>query len=157
VVSEFIIHCNQLSTTLKLATVAASCFQHSLLPMASGAKIALMFALMAAMAMAAQAGSHTVSCTNNYCKPITVNGVVIGVGLTVDVLVDATLTVEAENILGKVVTSSCSCPSYVTGVELLVLLDLIGDLQVNVTACILPGIVGTILGILNLDLAVCLL
>ena len=148
--------CNQLSTALKLATVAAFCFQHSLLPMASGAKIAFMFALMAAMVVAAQAGTHYVSCTNNYCKPITVNGVVIGVGLTVDVLVDdvlKTLTCAVKNILGEVAVGTCGCPPQVTAVSIL---GLGVDLVVKVTACTLPSLLDTILLDLNLNLAVCL-
>ena len=129
--------------------------------MASGAKLALMSALMITMVMAVQAGSHSVSCTNKYCKPITVNGVVIGVGLTVDVLVDdvlKTLTCTLKNILGEVVIGTCNCPSAVTGVELLGL-EVLGvgvDLVVEVTACTLPSLLGTTLASLNLDLAVCL-
>jgi hypothetical protein len=124
--------------------------------MASGAKTALMLALMIAMVMAVQAGSHSVACTNNYCKPITVNGVVIGVGLTLDVLVDdvlKTLTCTLNNLLGEVVIGTCSCPSTVTGVELL---GVGVDLVVEVTACTLPSLLDTILASINLNLAVCL-
>ena len=124
--------------------------------MASGAKIALMWALMITMVMAVQAGSHPVSCTNKYCKPITVNGIVVGVGLTVDVLVDdvlKTLTCTLKNILGEVVIGTCNCPSAVTGVELL---GLGVNLVVEVTACTVPSLLDTILGTLALDLAVCL-
>ena len=130
--------------------------------MASGAKIALMFAFMATMAMAAQAGTHKVSCTNNYCKPVTVNGILIGVNLTVDVLVEdvlGILTCEVENVLGKVAVGSCGCPPQVTAVELLGLLVELGlavDLQVEVIACTLPSLLHSILGNLTLDLAVCL-
>jgi hypothetical protein len=81
--------------------------------MASGMKIALMFSLMAAMAMAVQAGSRNVSCTNKYCLPIMVNNVTIGVGLTLKVLVDdvaGILTCAVPDIHGHVVVSECSCP-----------------------------------------------
>jgi hypothetical protein len=124
--------------------------------MASGAKTALMFMLMIAMAMAVQAGSHKVSCTNNYCKPITVNGVVIGVGLTVDVLVDdvlQTLTCAVPDILGHVVVSTCGCPSTVTAVGVITLGV---GLAVDVTACTLQSLLGSILGKISLDLAICL-
>ena len=127
--------------------------------MASGAKIALIFAFMATMAMAAQAGTHKVSCKNNYCKPIKVNGIVIGVNATVDVFINETLTFEVENVLGKVAKGSCGCPLQVTAVELLGLLaelELGLDLEVKVTACTLPLLLGKILGILKLDLALCL-
>ena len=124
--------------------------------MASGAKTALMFTLMIAMAMAVQAGSHKVACKNNYCKPITVNGVVIGVGLTVDVLVDdvlQTLTCAVPDLLGNVIVSTCGCPSQVTAVGVITL----GlDIAVNVTACTLPSLLGSILGLLKLNLAICL-
>lgn len=154
--SEFIIHCNQFSTALILATIAASYFQHSLHPMASGAKTALVFMLMAAMAMAAQATSHHVSCKNEYCKPIKVNGVVIDVGVTATVLVDnvlQTLTCEVPDILGNVVVSTCTCPSEVTAVAV-VALDL--DIVVKVIACTLQSLLGTILATIKLTLAVCL-
>ena len=124
--------------------------------MASSVKIALMFALMAIMAMATQAGSHNVSCTNNYCKPITVNGVVIGVGLTLDILIDnglGILVCEVENILGKVVVGSCNCPSQVTSV---VILEVGGDLVVEVTTSMMPSPLDSILCKLILDVAVCL-
>jgi hypothetical protein len=78
--------------------------------MASGAKTALMFALTIAMVMAIQAGNHNVSCTNHYCKHITVNDIVIGTGLTVGILVDdvfETLACAMLDILGKVVVSTC--------------------------------------------------
>jgi hypothetical protein len=83
--------------------------------MASGMKIVFMFALMATMAMAVQAGSRNVSCTNEYCYPIVVNGVVIRAGLTLEVLVDddlQTLTCAVPDILGNLVVRQCSCPSY---------------------------------------------
>jgi hypothetical protein len=83
--------------------------------MASGMKIAFMFALMASMAMAVQAGFRNVSCTNEYCYPIVVNGIVIGAGLTLEVLVDddlQTLTCAVPDIHGHVIVSKCSCPSY---------------------------------------------
>ena len=131
--------------------------------MASGAKTALMLALMVAMAVAVQAGSHTVSCTNNYCKPVTVNGIVVGVGATVDVLVDdvlLSLTCLVDNLLGNLVSGSCGCPSGVTGVTLSGVLDeLLGvgvDLVVTVTSCTVPSLLGTILASLHLNLAICL-
>ena len=112
--------------------------------MASGAKTALMFALMAAMAVAAQVGSHNVSCTNHYGKPVTVNGVVIGVSLTVNVHVDdvlESLTCVVPDILGEVVVETCSCPSNVTAVTLV---ELDGNFVVEamavctLTLCPLP-------------------
>jgi hypothetical protein len=81
--------------------------------MASGMKITFMFALMAAMAMAVQAGFRNVSCTNEYCYPIVVNGIVIGPGLTLEVLVDdvlQTLTCAVPDIHGHVVVSKCNSP-----------------------------------------------
>ena len=124
--------------------------------MASGAKLAFMFALMAAMVVAAQAGTHSVSCTNNYCKPITVNGVVIGVGLTVNVHVDdvlKTLKCTLNNILGEVVVGTCGCPSQVTAVSIL---GLGVDLVVKVTGSTLTSLLDTNLLDLNLNLSVCL-
>ena len=111
----------ELCTALKLVTVAASYFQHTS-SMASGVKIALMFALMAAMAMAVQAGSHHVSCTNKYCKPITVNNVTIGAGLTLDFLVDdvlGILTCVAPDIFGNLITTQCGCPLKVITVTII--------------------------------------
>ena len=154
---EFIIHCNQLCTALKLVNIAASCFQHAS-SMASGMKIALMFALMAAMAMAVQAGNHTVSCTNNYCKPITVNNVTIGAGLTLDVVVDdylGILTCVATDILGKTFTITCGCPSVVSAVEVVEILLGLG-LEIKVTLLTATSLLGSILGLLNLNVTLCL-
>jgi hypothetical protein len=122
--------------------------------MASGMKIALMFALMAAMAMAVQAGSHSVACTNKYCKPITVNNVTIGVGLTLDVLVDdvlGILTCVAPDLLGNLITTQCGCPSVVTAVEVL---EVGLNLGIEVTAA--TSLLNSILGLLNITLAICL-
>jgi hypothetical protein len=122
--------------------------------MASGMKIALMFALMAAMAMAVQAGSHSVACTNNYCKPITVNNVTIGVGLTANVLVDdylGNLTCVTTDLLGKVITIIGGCPSVVTAVNVL---EVGLDVEIVVTAA--TSLLNTILGLLKLEVAVCL-
>ncbi len=90
--------------------------------MAFGVNVCLMFALMAAMAaMAVQAGSRLVSCTNEYCEPITVNGVVIGTGFTLDVLVDdglGKLTCAVLDKLEHVVVTTCNCPSYDTAAKI---------------------------------------
>jgi hypothetical protein len=121
--------------------------------MASGMKIALMFALMAAMVMAVQAGSHSVACTNNYCKPITVNNVTIGVGLTLDVLVDdylGILTCVTTDLLGKVIKIQGCCPSAVTAVNVL---EVLLDIEIVVTAA--TSLLNSILGLLTLDAAVC--
>ena len=157
---EFIIiHCSQFSTALKLATAVVSYFQHSLDPMASTAKITLMFMLLAAMAMAAQAGSHNVSCTNQYCKPITVNGVLIGVNATVNVLVDDVLKelkCLVPNILGVVTLNVFKCPSEVTAV---VIVDVNLSLVLKVVGSTLSSLLNTILGILGtlgVNLTLCL-
>jgi hypothetical protein len=131
----------------------------SLDPMASTAKITLMFMLLAAMAMAAQAGSHPVSCTNQYCKPITVNNVLIGVNVTLNVLVDDVLNelkCEVPNLLGGVTVDVFKCPSEVTAV---VILDVNLSLVLKVVGSTLASLLNTILGILgilNLNLALCL-
>jgi hypothetical protein len=121
--------------------------------MASCMKIALMFALMAAMAMAVQAGSHSVACTNNYCKPITVNNVTIGVGLTLDVLVDdvlGILTCTVPDLLGKPITTTCCCPSVVTAVEVLEV-----GLYVDIVVTAATSLLNSILGLLTLNATVC--
>lgn len=113
--------------------------------MASGVKIALMFALVTAMVMTAKGGNLTVSCTNKYCKPITVNGGVVEVGLTVDIQVGnvlRTLRYGVLDILGNMVTCTCNLPLGVTGVAIL---ELDEDLVVEVTACISPSLLDSIL------------
>ena len=128
--------------------------------MASNAKIALMvamFAFMATMAMAVHAGNHTVSCTNKYCKPITVNGVVIGVGLTAGVLFDnilRTLTIAVPDLLRNEVIFSCGLPLGVTGVAVL---EQGVDLEVEVTAGTMISVLGSICCKSPLDPPYCLL
>ena len=107
--------------------------------MASSAKTALMFALVAAMAMAAQAGSHNVSCTNQYGKVGIVNGVVIGVSLTVNIPVDDVLQ---SPMCVEITGDYCNCPSDVIAVTLL---ELGGDVVVEVTASTLPSLLNSTL------------
>ena len=108
--------------------------------------------LLLATVMAAQA--NKVSCKNQYCKPITVNGVLIEVGAVVDIVVDAagTLVVEVTGLLGVVLKQTYLVPSDVTEVAIVkVALGLVVEVLAAVTTT-----VGSLLdGILNLTLELC--
>lgn len=129
--------------------------------MASSVKPTLMFMLLVAMAMAmaAQVSGHNVSCKNEYCKPITVNGITIGVNATVNVVVDdvlQTLTCKVPNLLGGTSTYVVNCPSAVTAV---VLVEVNLCLVVKVVGSTLGALLNIILGILGclqVTLALCL-
>jgi hypothetical protein len=125
--------------------------------MASNAKTALVFMLLLATVMAAHA--KKVSVKNEYCKPITVNGVLIKVDVEVDVDVDVgSLVVEVEGLveglLGGVVKEVYSLPSDVTKVAILKnaegLVAEVLDAVTTLVGSLLDGI------ILNVDLAVCI-
>lgn len=158
--SEFITRCKNF-TALQVPTAALSPFElhfpsvpvPPLDPiMASNAKTVLVFMLLLATVMAAQA--NKVSCKNQYCKPITVNGVLIEVGAVVDVVVDAagTLVVEVTGLLGVVLKQTYLVPSDVTEVAIVkVALGLVVEVLAAVTTT-----VGSLLdGILNLTLQLC--
>ena len=109
--------------------------------------------LLLATVMAAQA--KKVSVKNSYCKPITVNGVVINANVEVDVDVDVgSLLVAVEGLLGDVVEVVYSLPSDVTAVEIV-------QSALGLVAKVLNGVtttVGSLLDgiILNVNLAICI-
>lgn len=85
--------------------------------MASAAKVALMLMLVSAMVMAAQAGSKEVTCKNDYCEPITLNGEEVEVGATVTITVDEAvreIVCEVTNAKGNLVSGTYTCAPSVT-------------------------------------------
>ena len=121
--------------------------------MASNAKTVLVFMLLLATVMAAQA--KKVSVKNSYCKPITVNGVVINANVEVDVDVDAgSLLVVVEGLLGKVVNTVYSLPSDVTEVEIV---QTVVGLVVKVLDAVTTTVGSLLNGIIaNVNLAICI-
>lgn len=127
--------------------------------MASNAKFALVFMLLLATVMAACACTNCpkyVPCKNEYCGPITVNGIVIEANVTIDVLVDVTGVIELKvtNLLGEVVTGTYTCPDDVTA---LVFVQVGLGIAVKVLAAVTASLVGTVLAILDIALEVCAL
>lgn len=125
--------------------------------MASNAKSALVFMLLLATVMAAHACKNcpkVVPCKNEYCEPITVNGIVIEANVTVDVLVNATgiIVLEVTNLLGEVVTGTYTCPDDVTA---LVIVQVGLGLAVKVLAALTTSLVGSVLALLDITLAIC--
>jgi hypothetical protein len=125
--------------------------------MASNAKPALVFMLLLATVMAASACTNCpkyVSCKNEYCKPIKVNGVVVDADVTLDVLVDVTglIVLEVTDLSGKVVTGTYTCPSDATA---LVFVQVGLGIAVKVLASVTTSLVGTVLAILDITLDLC--
>lgn len=125
--------------------------------MASNAKPALVFMLLLATVMAAYGCTNCpkyVPCKNEYCKPITVNGIVIDANVTLDVLVDVTgnIVLEVENLLGDVVSGTYTCPDDATA---LVFVQVGLGIAVKVLASVTSSLVGTVLAILDIALALC--
>jgi hypothetical protein len=132
--------------------------------MASNAKTILVFMLLLATVMAAQA--KKVSVKNKYCKPITVNGVVIEADGEVDVDVNAVKSIEQLNIdveaievfvrdlFGGDSTGDYSLPSDVTKVEIVQnaqgLVAKVLDAATTTVGSLLDGI------IVNVNLEICI-
>ena len=120
--------------------------------MAPNAKIALVFMLLLATAMAAQA--KKVSVKNKYCKPVTVNGVVIEADVEVEIDLNelGTLVLEVKNLLGGVVKETYSIPLDVTVVG--IVQDVLG-LVVEVLDAVTTTVGSLLGGVLNVSLQVC--
>ena len=135
--------------------------------MASNAKTVLVFMLLLATVMAAQA--KKVSVKNSYCKPITVNGVVIDADVEADVDVAvAVKSVEADigvinpveievfirELFGGSVNTFYSMPSDVTKVEMVQttqgVVGKVVDAATTTVGSLLDGIIP------NVNLAICI-
>lgn len=126
--------------------------------MASAAKVALMLMLVSAMVIVAQAGTKYVKCKNEYCQPITLNGVEVAVDVTVDIPVDdvvGEILCEVTNAVGELVSGTYTCPSSVTSLSILGTVD-------GLVVKVVDGLVATLLGLITVvisaavNLTICL-
>ena len=126
--------------------------------MGSATKVTLMLVLVSAMVMAAQAGTKYVTCKNDYCQLITLNGVEVDVGATVTIAVDdgvGEIVCEVTNAVGELVSGTYTCPSSVTS------LSFLGTVE-GLVCEVVGGTVATLLGLITvvidaaLNLIICL-
>jgi len=115
--------------------------------MASMAKTSFLLMLLLTAVVATQA--HKCKCKNSTPKIITVEGVVIDVGVEVELelldLVDVDISIEVVDKFGKKVKGSCHVPKYVTGLELLyVAVDKSIVVKVTGVDSLLGGLLGVI-------------